>query len=261
MPCKSSLVKARFNRLNLRYHHSLTLSLSFSIFSLTLTISFYPCTFSIIQKQTHLLLLSTSLSNVNVSQNVLRPVSIGSSSLRLAYSHENGLVLVDIIQKCIILNATLGDLYGCSPSIMGNNRDNISIQPFATSSILQHHYQSNASGVASLSSHSEFNATTTPGTTTTNTTATSSTGAGGVVKADTNHNNSMLADNTSGEQSLLQREGSNDNGHAPSLYKSGPTASSTNEQTHLQASSQVSLRNPSTPTQIRIHTHIHTSTH
>lgn len=57
----------------------------------------------------------------------------------LCYAHENGIVLVDIIQKCIIMNATLSDLYGGTN--MTNNRD-ISIQPFATSSVLQHHYQS-----------------------------------------------------------------------------------------------------------------------
>lgn len=61
----------------------------------------------------------------------------------LAYSHENGIVLIDLIQKCVIMNATLSDLYGGNSNIMALNRD-ISIQPFATSSILQHHYQANA---------------------------------------------------------------------------------------------------------------------
>lgn len=59
----------------------------------------------------------------------------------LAYTHENGVVLVDLIQKCVIMNATMSDLYGGNNNIMVANRD-ISIQPFATSSILQHHYQS-----------------------------------------------------------------------------------------------------------------------
>lgn len=62
---------------------------------------------------------------------------------RLAYGHESGIVLIDIIQKCVIINATLSDLYGGSlPN--SNNRD-ISIQPYATSSILQHHYQAASS--------------------------------------------------------------------------------------------------------------------
>lgn len=63
-----------------------------------------------------------------------------SRIIRLAYAHENGVVLVDIIQKCVIISASLSDLYG-GASMMPSNRD-ISIQPFATSSILQHHYQS-----------------------------------------------------------------------------------------------------------------------
>lgn len=58
---------------------------------------------------------------------------------RLAYAHENGIVLVDIIQKCVIINANLGELYGGASSLAASNRD-ISIQPYATSSILQHHY-------------------------------------------------------------------------------------------------------------------------
>lgn len=61
--------------------------------------------------------------------------------LRLAYSHETGIVIVDVIQKCVILNATLTDLYR-GASISSNTNRDISIQPFATSSILQHHYQS-----------------------------------------------------------------------------------------------------------------------
>ena len=69
---------------------------------------------------------------------------------RLAYAHQYGVVLLDTIQKCVIMSATLNDLYG-GPSIMHNNRD-ISIQPFATSSILQHHYQATrtVAGNASL---------------------------------------------------------------------------------------------------------------
>lgn len=62
----------------------------------------------------------------------------------MAYAHENGVVLVDIVQKCVIMNAALSDLYGGGGSVMSNNRD-ISIQPFATSAILQHHYQSTCS--------------------------------------------------------------------------------------------------------------------
>lgn len=61
--------------------------------------------------------------------------------LRLAYAHETGIVIVDIVQKCVILNATLADLYR-GASISSNTNRDISIQPFATSSILQHHYQS-----------------------------------------------------------------------------------------------------------------------
>jgi hypothetical protein len=64
----------------------------------------------------------------------------------LAYSHELGVVLVDIIQKSVIINATLHDLHGGSLVNTGN-RD-ISIQPYATSSILQHHYQASASATS-----------------------------------------------------------------------------------------------------------------
>lgn len=67
----------------------------------------------------------------------------------LAYAHMNGIVLLDIIQKCVIMNATLSDLYGGSASINPSAKD-IGILPFATSSILQHHYQSQQSTVASL---------------------------------------------------------------------------------------------------------------
>lgn len=52
---------------------------------------------------------------------------------------------MDIIQKCVILSASLADLYG-GASIMTNTNRDISIQPFATSSILQHHYQSGGGG-------------------------------------------------------------------------------------------------------------------
>lgn len=69
------------------------------------------------------------------------------STKRLAYSHENGIVLVDIIQKCTIMNASLNDLYG-GASAMANQRDIVSIQPFDTSSILQQHYQSGAASAA-----------------------------------------------------------------------------------------------------------------
>lgn len=69
-------------------------------------------------------------------------------------------MLVDIIQKCIVINATLSDLYGGSP-LATANRD-ISIQPFATSSILQHHYQATSTassafpaGEFSLSEHNK----------------------------------------------------------------------------------------------------------
>lgn len=66
---------------------------------------------------------------------------------RLAYAHKIGVVLVDITQKCLIMNSTLADLYGTSPktSVHGsaNDRD-IGIQPYATNSILQQHYQSQA---------------------------------------------------------------------------------------------------------------------
>lgn len=57
---------------------------------------------------------------------------------------------MDLVQKCVIMNATMSDLYGGSNSIIVANRD-ISIQPFATSSILQHHYQSVAAAANSLS--------------------------------------------------------------------------------------------------------------
>lgn len=74
--------------------------------------------------------------------------------LSLAYSLESSVVLVDTIQKSVILSATLADLYS---SNVVNNRD-ISIQPFATSSILQHHYQSNpaGAGVGPLTSGGQF---------------------------------------------------------------------------------------------------------
>lgn len=76
-------------------------------------------------------------------------VAVNVQIHRLAYAHENGIVLVDVIQKCIIMNATLCDLYG-GASITSNNRD-ITIQPFATSSILQHHYQATTSSASSPS--------------------------------------------------------------------------------------------------------------
>lgn len=53
-------------------------------------------------------------------------------------------MLVDIIQKSVILSATLYDLYSSNVASIGQNRADISIQPFATNSILQHHYKSNA---------------------------------------------------------------------------------------------------------------------
>lgn len=55
-------------------------------------------------------------------------------------------MLIDIIQKCVIINASLNDLHGGS-LINSSNRD-ISIQPYATSSILQHHYQASAASAA-----------------------------------------------------------------------------------------------------------------
>lgn len=48
------------------------------------------------------------------------------------------------------MNATLSDLYGGSIASITSRSDIGPIQPFATSSILQHHYQSQASAVASL---------------------------------------------------------------------------------------------------------------
>lgn len=63
---------------------------------------------------------------------------------------------MDIIQKCVILSATLADLYG-GASIMSNSNRDISIQPFATSSILQHHYQSGAGSAASGSDFARRN--------------------------------------------------------------------------------------------------------
>lgn len=86
--------------------------------------------------------------------------NINKNSFRLAYAHENGIVLVDIIQKCVIINATLNDLYGgVSSSFMTTNNRDISIQPYATSSILQHHYQQTAGGAptSSLSASSNSN--------------------------------------------------------------------------------------------------------
>lgn len=64
--------------------------------------------------------------------------------LRLAYAHKLGIVLVDITQKCLIMNAPLSDLYAATSSgvnVMPTDRD-ISVQPYATNSILQQHYQS-----------------------------------------------------------------------------------------------------------------------
>lgn len=66
------------------------------------------------------------------------------NKIRLAYSDESGIVLVDIVQKSVILSATLSDLYSSNLASIGQNRADISIQPFATNSILQHHYKSNA---------------------------------------------------------------------------------------------------------------------
>lgn len=65
-------------------------------------------------------------------------------------------MLVDIIQKCVVINATLNDLYGGTSSIMTSNRD-ISIQPYATSSILQHHYQAGASSLSASASNNAAN--------------------------------------------------------------------------------------------------------
>lgn len=132
----------------------------------------------------------------------------------LAYSHENGVVLVDIIQKCVILSATLIDLYGCSAPLMTNNRDNISIQPFITSSILQHHYQSNAPGAAaslSAHSHSGFNST------------------GSQPRAGLHHNNSSSTENS-------EQDGHNDNSQVASLYKSATTLGSSEQASSSQVS-------------------------
>lgn len=61
---------------------------------------------------------------------------------RLAYSHENGVVLVDVIQKCVILSANIADLYGEASSV--GARDLYASQPFSSGSISQqqqqHHY-------------------------------------------------------------------------------------------------------------------------
>lgn len=56
---------------------------------------------------------------------------------------------MDSIQKCLILNASLNDLYvsnvgGLNSGVMTNNRD-INIQAYETSSILQQHHYSTSS--------------------------------------------------------------------------------------------------------------------
>lgn len=119
-------------------------------------------------------------------------------------------MLVDIIQKCVIMNATLSDLYGGAS--MTNNRD-ISIQPFGTSSILQHHYQTAGTPLSSGAGNP------------------STVGAElGTVRNTSNHNNSSFADNGPSASRLLRNataecesvdNSANDNG-APvaSLHKS-----------------------------------------
>lgn len=79
--------------------------------------------------------------------------------LRLAYAHECGLVLVDTIQKCVVMNASLSDLYANSPSSSRAiaAESSVSIQPFATSAILQQHYSSQQAAAASLDALSASN--------------------------------------------------------------------------------------------------------
>ena len=72
----------------------------------------------------------------------------------LAYAHEFGVVLVDVIQKCLIMNATLADLYG-GVSMTSASKE-VSIQPFATSSILQHHYLATGGSSALPNAEGEF---------------------------------------------------------------------------------------------------------
>lgn len=124
-------------------------------------------------------------------------------------------MLVDIIQKCVIISASLSDLYG-GASMMQSNRD-ISIQPFATSSILQHHYQSTIGSPGDFASSAAS----------ANNGAGPDNGSGGISRgAETEQQTAkMKADNENGI--------SNNNG---AFHKSTPKSS--NEST---AANQVSL--------------------
>lgn len=103
------------------------------------------------------------------------------TTTRLAYSHESGVVLVDVIQKCVILSASIADLYGGSSA-----RDLYATQPFSGSSIMhqqqQHYYQAGAS----LSSAA--------------TTAGSNNSSNPTALNTANHNNGALADNAAQQQ-------------------------------------------------------------
>lgn len=137
----------------------------------------------------------------------------------MAYSHQSGVVLLDVIQKCVILNASLDDLYG--GAIIGPLNDplrDISIQPFATSSILRDHYQTTM-GLNSDNNQSLAFAN---------------------QQHQQQHNN---ADNATARHSELDAE-SNDNSSAldDGLHKSPPGVNE-HQQQQQQTSSQVSRIN------------------
>lgn len=45
-------------------------------------------------------------------QRLTSPFSFPSNHLRIAYGSENGLVIVDLIQKSLVINVQTADLYG-----------------------------------------------------------------------------------------------------------------------------------------------------
>lgn len=51
-------------------------------------------------------------THVRTLTTLQRPLKSSCNAFSLAFAHANGLVLVDLIQKSLILNASLRDLYG-----------------------------------------------------------------------------------------------------------------------------------------------------
>lgn len=127
------------------------------------------------------------------------------------------------------MNTALCDLYG-GTSTISNNRD-ISIQPFATSSILQHHYQATSSSPLAVGSNP--------------------------VGSELSYNNKQHADNATGQQHQ-QTKGKNsalmafDQAGGELLHDNGSLALADNGASSMQNKSGASASNGQVSCQLRL---------